>query len=771
MRCCRSRWRAVCATLLTVGGYGLSATIIERGPAVTKVSKGFEIAFTLARPADVTVRILDEKGRAIRHLACGMVGLGNAAKPFTPGSLAQRILWDGKDDKGKEADPAGAKVWVGAGLAAEFDRFILWEPDGIGLGPRDKIESAVIPGRDGEFYVTQNWGVHMNTTRVFDAEGKFVRGLWPFGLNHPKEAIAKFLGGPDGVDDWDGRRVPLCVNHNAFYYFGTRCVSAAVTTDGYLVGSHGYAMGYTSLLQTTREGFPVRQDWRPDWHKTRSWERSKWQVAAGPDGDFYLADGLHHVVAHFRASDFSPIPFTHSGTRKLETPRPYIGEIDEPGEDEGHFKGPDGIAVDGQGQLLVADGDAVKVYDPTGQFKEKRPKAEAKAPAVPEALVAASRNPRALTFPHFLRVDPTGRLYVKNEGGDKPFVVSDTDGKSFAIRTLPWGHSFAQSYSCVDAEDNWYASVQPHGREKPNEIWKFAPDGQRRKFGERDAIAIDFGPRAEIKGLFVRPDGDIYVVAACSKWLPPQEIAKLYGNMELRGDRYNLTRVDVYAPDGAMKHKGLVRSQGINDVAVDREGNLYVIESTMWHGAHMMKIARTDYHKKWPKAFPHLSPEQQKTGTDAASKRFSLMSRLLKFPPTGGVLDGQGGPGQLWGHAGVSGLSPWNCGAECPAGQICLDPDERLWVPDTFLYNVKAVDKAGNLILRVGTYGTEDCKGGGGDRRLEGTNIVVDPEIPLARPSGMAVLGDSLFITDMYAHRVMRCRLTYAESKEVAIAH
>ena len=80
------------------------------------------------------------------------------------------------------------------------------------------------------------------------------------------------------------------------------------------------------------------------------------------------------------------------------------------------------------------------------------------------------------------------------------------------------------------------------------------------------------------------------------------------------------------------------------------------------------------------------------------------------------------------------------------------------------------IDKAGNEIIRVGKYGNEDCQGGGGDKKLEGTNIVIDPEIPLARPSGMAVYKDWLFLSDMYAHRVLRCKLTYAAEKEVSVS-
>jgi hypothetical protein len=237
----------------------------------------------------------------------------------------------------------------------------------------------------------------------------------------------------------------------------------------------------------------------------------------------------------------------------------------------------------------------------------------------------------------------------------------------------------------------------------------------------------------------------------------------------LKGDKYNLTRIDVYGPDATLKHKGLVRSQGINDVVLDREGNTYVIEGTMWHGAQMSDAALGWNEKAWPR--PYLTPDQAALDPITEhNKRFSLMARILKFAPTGGVLDGSDGlPRQVWSYGGVSGVSPWNCGAECYGGQLFMDADQRLWAPDTFMYCVKAIDGAGNLIARVGKYGNEDCAGGGGDARIPGSRIVRDPEVPLARPSGMAVYGDHLFISDTFSHRIVRCRLEYEESRTLAI--
>jgi hypothetical protein len=53
---------------------------------------------------------------------------------------------------------------------------------------------------------------------------------------------------------------------------------------------------------------------------------------------------------------------------------------------------------------------------------------------------------------------------------------------------------------------------------------------------------------------------------------------------------------------------------------------------------------------------------------------------------------------------------------------------------------------------------------------LPGTRIVRDPEIPLARPFGIAVWRDYLLIADMYSHRVIRCTLEHAETGEVTLS-
>jgi hypothetical protein len=740
-------------------------------PVIAKGAGGWEVAFSLTAPNDVTVRILDANGNGVRHVACGMVGLEKAARPFVPKSLDQKLLWDGKDDAGKPVDAAGCKAWVGVGVRAKFDKFILWEKDAC---PRSRANNYYTAA-NGDCYVNQSAGVHLDTLRLFNSNGKLVRQVWPPSLERPREALEKLLAGSWGATDWDGDGVPRKVCYNSWYIFGVRSGGMARTSDGCLV-SIFTGVGRGAYVLDAND-FPAAMHWYPPWYDRQQMYKTKPRLAAGTDGDFYLTDDFHHIVGHFRAKDMALVgSFTHRGNQKLAEPSFILGEKGKTDSDGGLFHGPEDIAVDADGNLCVLDGDKVKVYARDGKFlREDGKDAFPRAPAVPRAVASAEKAPRALCFPQFLKIRADGKLIVMNHHNETPILQTDFDGKECKALTLPWSCRPYHGYSAFDAEGNWYAVIS--ASRKPQAVWKYASDGKRAKFGDKDEIVIEHeGDAFSLsKGICVAANGDIHVVVQTDKWkqkAPEGTGGVKFGDLSARGAAACQTRVDVYGPDGTCKNKGLVRSVGINDVALDREGNIYVIEGTMWHGAQMGGVASGEWlygKRHWP--FSYLTPQQAALDPKSqANKRYSLLSRLVKFSPAGGVLDDPGDKAQLWHYAGVSGVSPWNCDAECPAAQICVDPDERVWVPDSFLYCVKAIDKAGNEMVRVGKYGNEDCRGGGGDRRhSQVASVVVDPEVPLAYPKGMAVYKDWLFISDMFSHRVLRCGLQYAETKEALL--
>jgi sugar lactone lactonase YvrE len=273
----------------------------------------------------------------------------------------------------------------------------------------------------------------------------------------------------------------------------------------------------------------------------------------------------------------------------------------------------------------------------------------------------------------------------------------------------------------------------PVSSRQAHEIWKLSPEGKRLRIGGQEAIALE--NVKELKGLCLTPAGDLAVAVTEPALLAT--VNEVVGKVAAAGDQYNFSRVDIYGPDGQLKKQGLIRLQGINGVQFDRDGHVYVIDAGTCHGAHKRRAAKLD------------------------NQRFSTYDALLKFAPTGGVRDQAG---HLWSYRGLSGTSTYTCAGECPAGQLTIDADHRLWLCDAGMYCVAAVDRAGNLMFRVGAYGNEDCRGGGGDRMIPGTQIVQTPEIPLTCPMGTAVWKDDyLLISDMYSHRVVRCKLEYSQ--------
>jgi hypothetical protein len=170
-----------------------------RKPAVRLIAKDkYEITFAVKGNCDVTVGIVDGKGKVVRHLASGVLG-PNAPAPFRKSSLEQTVHWNGKDDLGfYHKDPEKLKVKVSLGLKPEFDRL---------LGP---TSPKALPGyvwgiaadKDGVYVF--NMGVqrgHVNCRR-FDHDAKYVGTLWPPSANLPPEK----LGGMGYVEYAPGKR-------------------------------------------------------------------------------------------------------------------------------------------------------------------------------------------------------------------------------------------------------------------------------------------------------------------------------------------------------------------------------------------------------------------------------------------------------------------------------------------------------------------------------------------------------------------------------------
>ena len=72
-------------------------------PSAERIGGKVKISFAVSAPTDVEVAILDARGKAVRHLAAGVLG-ARAAPPLPlRKGLSQSLEWDMTDDFGRPA--------------------------------------------------------------------------------------------------------------------------------------------------------------------------------------------------------------------------------------------------------------------------------------------------------------------------------------------------------------------------------------------------------------------------------------------------------------------------------------------------------------------------------------------------------------------------------------------------------------------------------------------------------------------------------------------
>ena len=313
------------------------------------------IRFAAKAPTDVAVWIADEKGKVVRHLAAGVLG-ANAPGPLKAGSLEQELAWDGRDDEGKKLPAGPYRAHVGLGLGATFERIIGWRPGvgrvrGIAAGPGGQLYVAT-----GGASVDHGWG--NASIRVYGRDGRYVRQAYPYASTLPVEAMR----GARAIPLADGTWLPIifnALNHSWLPESPALCDQQAVVTkrgDILLANMPMRGMGQgRRLLKISAAGGAPADMLGPK--ITRYSISGEMYMALSPDEKHVYVTGLrgrslwdpgeyHNVVWRVRWDEPAP-------TRDIR--KPFIGELQKPGSDAYHLNNPRGLAVDGQGNVIVAD--------------------------------------------------------------------------------------------------------------------------------------------------------------------------------------------------------------------------------------------------------------------------------------------------------------------------------------------------------------------------------------------------------------------------------
>ncbi len=362
------------ALVLTAGGLSAGEVKFTAEPKAAAEGKKVKITFKLSAPTDVAVGVVNSKGVVVKHLAGGLLG-PKAPKPLARGKLAQTLYWDRTDDMGKPVPAGKYTVQVQAGMKPVFDRVIAYEPralshiQGLTVGPKGELFVLNVGG-----YWTESYKPAREIL-VFSREFKYLRTLLPCPGDLPVEK----LKGISPVMMPDGQWVPKLHNRQGRAIYpglsgrpGRQAM--LVTPDGWLrftnrarelvrIRADNGAVPepfFAGMLVGKKPGkrYPTGGHTQQALSKDGKW------VYAANVGSIQSSgtDKLIHAV--FR--------------RKLGGKGPsevFLGELHKSGKDKKHLDRPQGVAVDGEGNILVSDwgNGRVVVFSPAGKYLKEFP--------------------------------------------------------------------------------------------------------------------------------------------------------------------------------------------------------------------------------------------------------------------------------------------------------------------------------------------------------------------------------------------------------------
>jgi hypothetical protein len=370
-----------------LGSARAGAPKFTKKPTAKKQGAGAIIEFAVNRETDVAVFIENGAGKVVRHLVAGRLGK-NAPKPLKPG-LSQSVTWDGKADWGKPAGSGPFKVRVALRLGAKFGGVVVEEKQNFGY----TIKGMVV-GKNGELYVLTAIGAHVpnwgsEQLIALNREGEYLRTIMPFPANMEREKLGKL---PTVM--LDGKLSPLVhkiASRNFYPGFGGGG-GLGMTPDGVIVmASGGYWGAYGIFVNAVKNdgSIPWGNFQGPELTKKRNPSLARASVCISSDGKWAYVSGYEKTPAVHRVS----LP-------KRDRIELFFGDLKTADKDSSHLGGrPKGLALDGRGNLLVADPKnnrvilvSEKTRKLTGEFKFESPDCVAVDPGTGNVYLTRARK-------------------------------------------------------------------------------------------------------------------------------------------------------------------------------------------------------------------------------------------------------------------------------------------------------------------------------------------------------------------------------------------
>lgn len=409
---------------------------------------------------------------------------------------------------------------------------------------------------------------------------------------------------------------------------------------------------------------------------------------------------------------------------------------------------PEGLAVDGQGNLYIADSqnNSIRKVTPAGIITTVAGRLTSNFGFSGDGGPAKTAE---LAYPHGVALDASGNLYIADTGNQRIRKVLPNGTISTVAGRDPGGFSgdggpatAAQLHgplgTVVDASGNLYIADRENQR-----VRKVTPGG---------IISTVAGTGVPN----VVPVGDGGLATAASLFYPRSVAVDRSGNLFIVDEN---TRIRKVTPEGVI---GTLATVSATSVAVDSAGNIYAGNSLnpqvfrITPAGAMTRVAGTGKSGFSGDGGPATSAELEPVSAIAFDPSGNLYiaggRRIRKMTPEG-VISTVAGGGRFLYMCGQTGSATE---ADFPAGLsgVAADASGNLYVGDRALARILRITPVGVVTTVAG-----NCHGGfGGDGGPATSARLSDSNVSAIDPSG------NLYIADSESHRIRK--LTVTQSPE-----
>jgi sugar lactone lactonase YvrE len=338
----------------------LWAVEFTAGPTVTDQGDSVAITFSVDGYTDVTIAILDDDGKIIRHLAAGQLG-ANPPAPFTANSLSQTLGWDKRDDKGNVVT-GSYDVKVGLTMVPKLDKWYTSDDhkyfsgyvQGVAV---DTAGNVIVMDRGyrGDVFI-----------RKYNRDGEYVSTLHPYPSYHAEEKLAGF----GRIALKDGRKVPYVAQAHEgtlipeLHYVYRQTMAVSPQNWLVLTNTMGHSYWYGThtkkvrlLIMGADGSCPRDSIFGPVIYGQQN--NAMGHSALSPDGQTVYFAGLDGFYAAFKA------PLNSTAQASV-----FAGSPTTAGTGDGQFGSLTGIATDSSGNVYVSDNanHRIAVFDSSGTF-------------------------------------------------------------------------------------------------------------------------------------------------------------------------------------------------------------------------------------------------------------------------------------------------------------------------------------------------------------------------------------------------------------------